>query len=238
MIDLHLHLLPAVDDGPPTLDVSEAMVVAASSLGFDRLVATPHLEGPLRPEFVQRVRTALADVQRIGAQHGVQVSAGWEIQLSPDVPARLERGEALTLAGSSTVLVELPFSGWPLHADRTLFEIQTVGFRVLLAHPERYVVVQQSVEKAIELVDRGVLLQVTFGSLTGLFGKPAQRVAEELLRRDAVTVLASDAHSAGSRFLSVAEGRARAIELAGAARVDQETALRNCLRGRGYALIR
>ena len=146
---------------------------------------------------------------------------GYEIQLAPDLPRRLANGEQSTLAGSETVLVELPFAGWPNFAEQTLFDLQALGVRVLLAHPERYSAVQADIAKVLDLVDRGVMLQVTTGSLAGLFGKSAQRIAEELLQEDAATVLASDAHSAGQRFVSVADGLKRAEQLIGGGRTRQ-----------------
>lgn len=225
MIDLHLHLLPAVDDGAASLDVSVAMLDLAARLGYTRLVATPHLDGLLTADYGAKVRAALVAVRAAGAQRGIPVTvdAGFEIQLSPDLPQRLAGGEPSTLAGSKTVLVELPFSGWPNFTEQTLFSVQTLGFTPLLAHPERYTAVQSDIDRALGLVDRGVLLQLTTGSLAGLFGKAAQRTAEHLLREDAAAVLASDAHSDGRRFVAVADGLRRAVELVGERRVRQLT---------------
>jgi protein-tyrosine phosphatase len=223
MIDLHLHLLPAVDDGAASIDISLAMLDLADDLGFTTLVATPHLDGALRSTYESKVRHALATLIEAATQHGsmIAIELGFEIQLAPDLPARLAAGERSCLAGSETVLVELPFAGWPNFAEQTLFDLQTLGARPLLAHPERYSAVQSDIGKALDVVERGVMLQVTIGSLVGLFGKPAQRIAEQLLREDAATVLASDAHSAGQRFVSVADGLARAEQLIGPGRARQ-----------------
>ncbi|MCC6792833.1 MAG: hypothetical protein IT336_14175 [Thermomicrobiales bacterium] len=221
MIDLHLHLLPAVDDGAASIDVSTEMLRRAESFGFTSLIATPHLDGPLTSSYEGTVRHALSEVRAAGAEIPVSIELGYEIQLSPDLPARLHRGERSRLADSTTVLVELPFAGWPLFAEQTLFDLQTMGLRPLLAHPERYAAVQAEPEKALDLVDRGVLLQVTLGSLVGLFGKHAQKTAELLVREGATTVLASDAHSAGQRFVAVGDGLKRAEELVGAELVRQ-----------------
>ena len=221
MIDLHLHLLPGIDDGASSMSVTRDMLSLAKELGFTRLVATPHLDGPLDPSYRAKAAALLAEVRETGTSYGISVEQGYEIQLDPGLSHRLSAGAPVTLAGSQTVLVELPFSGWPHHAEHTLFELQAAGFRPLLAHPERYSAVQADIEKAIELAERGVMLQITFSSLSGLFGRNAQRTAEELLRRNLVTVLASDAHGAGRRMLGVKEGIARANELVGSERLDQ-----------------
>jgi len=221
MIDLHLHLLPGVDDGAATLDVSRSMLERAESFGFTSLVATPHLDGALTPAYERSVRSSMSTLLTVARDYPISIELGYEIQLAPDLPARLEAGERCRLGDSTAVLVELPFAGWPLFTEQTLFEVQAIGFRPLLAHPERYAAVQAEPEKAIELAERGVLLQVTIGSLVGLFGKTAQRVAEFLLRENAATVLASDAHSAGQRYMCVADGLARATALIGTARLRQ-----------------
>jgi protein-tyrosine phosphatase len=221
MIDLHLHLLPAIDDGAASLDVSLEMLNRAESFGFNSLIATPHLNGPLTAQYDAKVRQALTEVRNAADGTPITIDLGFEILLSPDLPARLSKGERSRLADSTTVLVELPFVGWPLFTEQTLFDVQTLGLRALLAHPERYSAVQSEPEKALELAERGVLMQVTLGSLVGLFGKPAQKIAELLLREGAATVLASDAHSAGQRFMAVGDGLHRAEDLIGPARVRQ-----------------
>ena len=223
MIDLHLHLLPAIDDGASSLDVSVAMLERASHLNYSTLVATPHLDGPLTVEFESKVRAALSQVLSAAKGMPIAIELGYEIMLSPDIPARLAAGERSRIAGSTTVLVEIPFVGWPIYTEQTLFDIQMQGLRPLLAHPERYVAAQVEPEKVLTLAERGVLLQVTLGSLVGLFGKPAQRLAELLLREGAVTILATDAHSAGHRFTAVEEGLKQAEALVGPEIVRQLT---------------
>lgn len=221
MIDLHIHLLHSVDDGAPDLSASLAMISRARELGFGRLVATPHLDGWLSPAYRTLVEERLAELVPHAAEMGVEVLAGYEHKLAPDLASRLLAGEASTLGGSSAVLVELPFHGWPLYTDQALFDLLSAGYRPVMAHPERYSAVQENPELAIELAERGIPLQLTFGSITGLFGKGAKRVSEILMERDAVTVLASDAHSAGQRYVAVSQGRQRAEDLMGVERVRQ-----------------
>jgi protein-tyrosine phosphatase len=221
MIDVHIHVLPGVDDGAATPEIAREMLVRAKALGFTTLVATPHLDGPLTPGYRARIEEAAAAIDPIAKELGLSLALGFENLLTPDLPRRLECGEPVTLGGSRTILVELPFSGWPLHTEQALFAIQAAGYRPLLAHPERYATLQEDLDRALALAERGVLLQVTIGSLAGLFGRHAQRVAEDLLLNDAVTVLATDAHSAGQRIDTVTRGLARARQLVGRARVEQ-----------------
>ena len=210
MIDLHLHLLPAIDDGARDLGVSRAMLARLSDLGYRRVVATPHLVEPLQDRYATAVHMALDDVREVAKDYGVAVDLGFEHVLVPGLAERLEAGEASTLAGSRAVLVELPFVGWPQHAESSLFALQLAGYTPVLAHPERYVAVQQDRELALAVAERGVVLQLTLASFAGVFGKPVQRTAQDLLResveRGTPVVLATDAHSDGQRLVRVDAG--------------------------------
>lgn len=223
MLDLHLHILANVDDGPASRDESAAMVQLAASLGYKRLVATPHLLEPLNADYVDRVIDEREWLTSLAAESGIAMEAGFEVRVSPDIGARLESLEPITLAGSKTVLIELPFVGWPTYTEQALFDVTSAGFRPLLAHPERYAAALENPSLIYTLHERGVLMQLTTGSLAGLFGKRSREVAEQFLRDGIVDVLASDAHSAGRRFVSVGEGLARANELVGSRRVAQLT---------------
>ena len=221
MIDLHLHLLPGVDDGAASPEETRGMLARARALGFSVLVATPHLPAHLDAPYRERVAAALALTRELAAAERVEVRQGFEVRLTPDLPRRLADGEPITLGGSNAVLVDLPFGGWPHHVDATLFAVQTAGFRPVLAHPERYTAVQDEPARALRLAERGVLLQINLGSLHGLFGKSAQRTAEALLRAGAVQVAATDAHSAGGRYAEVPRALARLTELLGEAGRDR-----------------
>jgi protein-tyrosine phosphatase len=223
MIDLHTHVLPHVDDGAATPEESRRMLRRWSELGFDRVVATPHLFGSEPPEYrvaIDAGHTAIAP--EVGALM-VAVERGFEIMLDPGIPDRLSAGEPLTLAGSRSVLVELPFSQWPAFTEETLFAIQLAGFQPVLAHPERYDAVQANPRLALELAGRGVVLQITYASLAGTLGRGPRRTAELLLASDGPQVLASDAHSAGQRLAAIPDGLERAIAIVGTERVGQLT---------------
>ncbi|MGH2562701.1 MAG: tyrosine-protein phosphatase [Thermomicrobiales bacterium] len=223
VIDTHMHLLPGIDDGAASMEVAREMIARAREVGFRTLVATPHLGDPLAPAEQRRVDNALEKVQDLAAAVGIEVGLGFEIMLSPNLPARLADGEPVTMAGSRAVLVELPFTAWPHFAEQTLFALQLDGYRPVLAHPERYLAVQQDPERAMALAGRGVLLQVTIGSLVGLFGRAGRQTAEALVLSGAAQLVATDAHSAGRRFVAAVEGLARLRELVGEERAAQLT---------------
>jgi protein-tyrosine phosphatase len=200
VIDLHCHILPGLDDGPATPEAAVAMARAAVAAGTRAIATTCHVNHVfgLGPAELAGARAALAE--RLAAE-GVELEllAGGEI-----APERLphlddEALRALALGGGPYLLLECPLSPTGAALDMMVADLQRRGFGVLLAHPERSPGLMREPARLAALVERGALAQVTTGSLTGGFGEPVRRVAEEMVRRGLVHVLASDAHDAVHR---------------------------------------
>lgn len=204
MIDLHNHILPAVDDG--AADIAESLAIARQFVaeGVGRVAATPHYD-PLRRggptatevgELVGTLRAALAD-----ARVPLEIDVGHELLLTPEAVDLLQTGTVSPLGRTRFVLVEVSLSALerPLYLDDTLFRLQIDGFRPILAHPERYAFVQRDPASVDNLVSRGVVLQLTAPALLGEYGRTVRRTATELLQRAAYSVAASDRHHPGPK---------------------------------------
>jgi protein-tyrosine phosphatase len=211
MIDLHSHVLPGVDDGAPTLEVSLAILRAAASDGIEQLAATPHVRDdyPTPPETMERL---VAEVNDAAADLGVRVLPGGELavahaaRLDDDTLARFGLG-----GNPRVVLLETPYRGWALDIGTVVFDLQARGFSVVLAHPERNPEVQERPKLLEPLVAQGVLVQLTAASVLGRMGDRARRASKELLDLDFAHLLASDAHAPEVRAL----GMASAVEALG-----------------------
>ncbi len=220
-VDLHLHVLPNVDDGPSRIDECEAMFGFFAQLGVRRVAATPHLRGKLDDRERESVERGLEAIAPLSLHYGVSVTPAFEVLLTADVPQRLADGEPIGYAGTNAVLVELPFEFWPEQSAELLFEIQTVEFQPVLAHPERYVMAQQEPKRVLELADRGVIMQVTYASLAGVNGRSARSLAEQIIRDCPKVILATDAHGNGTRLRAFEAGLARATETVGTVKAAQ-----------------
>lgn len=215
MIDLHCHVLPEVDDGAISLEVSRKMLSASRAAGFRTVLATPHLLEPLTPDYAQLVHRAFEQVEPIAHDLGIELVQGFEVKFTPDLPTRLATGEAITLGAGRAVLVDFWLTEWPTSVSDVLFAIQVSGHQPVLAHPERYPHIQRDPRRGLQLAGRGIAMQVTIGSLVGVFGRRARRAAEELLALGAVHLVATDAHSLGSRIEAVPAGLRRLEQLVG-----------------------
>lgn len=201
MFDLHNHLLPAIDDGAKDWDMAMAMARMAYEDGIRGMVFTPHNSAwwsryfqdkivPLANEFQQRINDKGWELE---------VGAGAEVYVELDILKRLKDGRAAPLNGSRYLLVELGFTTWPLYVDDIMFQLQASGYTPVLAHPERYAAVMEKPQLMQALAERGVIGQVTSGSLEGKFGSHAQKTAMLLLERNWAHYIATDAHELVNR---------------------------------------
>jgi protein-tyrosine phosphatase len=202
MIDLHSHILPQMDDGAQSMDEAIAMAELYVQNGVTHVAATPHLEHLEEPEaFYRRRDHRLEQLRAALAARGLplQVLPGAEVLLSGELFYAGNLKPA-ALAGSPYLLVEFGFG--PLRPTQLLAcleELRQRGFVPVVAHPERYAVLQRDPWLARDWCDAGALLQVNAPSLAG-FGAPAEaRLACTLAELGLAHVLAGDAHSARRR---------------------------------------
>lgn len=223
MYDLHSHILPGLDDGPKAIDDTMAMARVAAQQGTRVMVCTPHRKDVGENSSVDHVRELVAGINRDLEGEGVALEflVGMENHLDLDLPADLAAGKALPLNGTRYCLVELPFFGRPNYLEDVLFQIQLQGITPVLAHPERIEAVQNDVGLLAKFVERGMLSQVTAGSVVGHFGKKVRTITHSMLRQRLVHILASDTHfPAGPRSPELREGVEAAASIVGEAEAE------------------
>jgi protein-tyrosine phosphatase len=206
VIDLHAHLLPDVDDGPASLDESMAILRAAAAAGTRTIAATPHVNGryPTDRRTMAEKLTALRDAVE-AAGIAIEVVSGAEIALDQLSTISTEDLSGFGLGGSSSVLIELPFLGWPLDLIGALRDLHDAGLRPVLAHPERNDEIQRFPARLEPIVADGVLIQVTAPSINGWHGPGAARAAWELLELGVAHLIASDIHGTYGHGYGLAE---------------------------------
>jgi protein-tyrosine phosphatase len=219
VIDLHCHVLPGIDDGPPTIEDSLTLARAAAAAGTRTLVATAHVswEYPNRADTIAR---AVHELNSRLSEAGValEIRAGAEIamtRLPETAPDELSR---LTLGGGRWLLVEPPFTQVATGLDILIADLQDRGYRVVLAHPERCPAFHDNRSMLEALVHSGVLASVTAGSLDGRFGSAIRRFSLDLMRDGLVQNVASDAHDHSRRPPTIAAELDRAGSPAGSRR--------------------
>lgn len=188
MIDVHTHLLPGVDDGSPSVEVSLPVLERFASDGVEVVICTPHLDASHAEHAPHDRHAEILRELRARAPLSPELRLGWEIML--DAPGLDLRDRRLGLGGSTAVLVEFPRMTVPPNASEELFRLRMSGVVPVLAHPERYwgctpdqVEEWRRVGAAIQMDVAGVFASGSLGAL-----------AASLLERGLVDLFASDTH--------------------------------------------
>ena len=209
MIDLHVHILPGMDDGADTMDESMEMAELALDSGVEALVVTPHsnqkgrFESYMSPELIQVYKEFCYKLDR--EQIPLKIYFGMEIFASDDMAAKIKNRQLVGLNAGDTYLIEFPFDAEPEWIGERLEDVLDLKKRPLIAHPERYFCVQDYPELVYEWVRMGCLSQLNKGSMLGRFGRNVQRAANILLDNGLVSCVASDAHSSFRRTTYMAD---------------------------------
>lgn len=196
LVEVHSHLIPAVDDGSRTQAESIAIARECVARGYNRLVCTPHIWPDLPHNNLPAIRKAVADLQLQLDDAGValRLYVGGEINLregltevAPDsLPTYADRG--------THVLVDAWIWKWETWLTPTIRHLQQGGRTVILAHPERLGLIQDHPSQIKRFQDHGVLFQGNLYCFADAPGQPTREVAERMLDAGQYFMLGGDLH--------------------------------------------
>lgn len=196
-IDIHSHILPDVDDGAEDMRMSLCMLKIAVRNGIRKIILTPHNKPGRHNEDSENIAMMVARLQRfcVECKFPVQLYTGNELYYRSDLSDRIALGKAMTLADSSYILVEFnPMDDYD-YIRHGLYQLMTEGYRVILAHAERYDSLQNRIERLQELIDMGIYIQLNADSIMGDNGYQTKKFTRLLLKNKMVHFIATDAHN-------------------------------------------
>lgn len=197
MIDIHSHLLYAVDDGSKTIEESVTIIKKLNEFGITDIILTPHYIEESNYNSPKKDNIKLLNkLKKIIRENNINTNLylGNEIYINYNIEELLKNNIISSLNDTEYLLIELPMTGeYEGYID--IFEdLIAKGYKVILAHPERYYSFQNNFDKIYELEAIGVYFQSNLESIIGSYGKSAIKTIKRLLKEKKVSFLASDTH--------------------------------------------
>lgn len=195
-VDIHSHLLPGLDDGVATLEEAEQIIRSFRELGYTHIITTPHVMSDAYRNTREGILASLETLREHlrSRDLGMRISAAAEYYLDEVLFRMVETDQPLLTFGEKYVLFETNFITEPFNLKEFIFLATTKGYKLILAHPERYLYLQNNLAKVQDLLDRGVMMQLNISSITGYYSKPVQQMAFKLIDNGMIHWLGSDCH--------------------------------------------
>ena len=217
MIDFHNHFLPDADDGPKSLDETIHMLRSANSQGIKEIVQTVHYQHPKmegRNVDYNFLRDRIEQVQNIINQENLNIKLhlSAEVFYLPNLVGLL-KNPLVTIGNGKYMLIEFQSNIYPSGYEQEMFELQRNGVTPIIAHPERYRFIQNDIEIIKLWIERGYVIQVDCGSVLGQFGKRASITCMDMIDKNYIHLIGSDAHNARGRNFSLQESYDRLSNL-------------------------
>jgi protein-tyrosine phosphatase len=214
VVDIHSHILPEVDDGPKSWDVSVAMCRTAAADGITHMVATPHANDRYHYDR-EYLRGLVAHLQQLVGD-SPKLLLGCDFHLSYDnLQDAYANPTRYVIEGTRYLLVEFSNYAVPEQTSDSFFKLGDCGITPVITHPERNPILRESPQRVMEWAEQGAVVQVTGSALTGFWGERTRRAAEWLIEHQAVHVLATDAHDTVKRVPILSTAREAVSEICG-----------------------
>lgn len=211
--DIHSHLIPGIDDGAPDMQTAISLIRGMASLGFKKIITTPHIMWEMYPNKADDILNRLSEVKEVLIKEKIEVTieAAAEYFLDEHTKKMVEGKEKLLTISGNMVLVEFSMASAPLDLKEILFEMQLQGYQPVIAHPERYTYNERNKAFFDELKAAGYLFQLNLLSLAGFYGKGSLELANYFIKKEYYDLAGTDLHSL--RHLEVLKNPAITIQI-------------------------
>jgi len=193
--DMHSHFIAGIDDGSPDIPTSIELIKKMQELGYQKIITTPHVMHDFYRNSPETILSGLDQIKRelINQSIDIEVLAAAEYYIDYDFESKVVAGEKFLTMGDQQILIETSFISAPPNFGEIIFKLQLAGYKVILAHPERYGFM--SFEELNTYKTRSVSLQLNLLSLLGYYGKEPMQMAHKLIDHNLVDYVGTDCHN-------------------------------------------
>ncbi len=221
--DMHCHLLYGVDDGPKEMETSLRLLRQEYDAGVRTAYLTPHYRKKMFETSAESIRANFEALQAQAKQELPELTLrlGCEIHVSMDVAEEIKGGRCATMGGTEFVLLEFPEAAEKKYILERCHAVMNRGFAPIVAHAERCVAIRKDMELLRRLVDMGIYIQMSAGSIIGEDGFFWKQFCKKAMQQDLVHFVGSDAHGLNDRKVNIGKCAAYIEKLMGADYRDQ-----------------
>lgn len=209
MIDTHCHILP-VDDGAKDMEESIKMARVAQKDGIKKIINTTHFNPEFEYPKGKILLDKISELNDILKKENIDIEVfpGNELYYNEALIKDIEKNniEFYTLNNSKYILLEFSPSRFPKKLDEVVYEFSIKGYKVILAHVERYKELQEEPEIIDKAIQEGAYVQVNVSSVLKKGPKIVNSLCEKLLKEGKVHIVASDAHGFDKRRPMLKDG--------------------------------
>lgn len=195
-VDIHSHVLPGLDDGAETFEDSVTLIKKLNELGYKKLIATPHIMSGAYNNSPETIIPQLENLKQVIKENNIaiELEAAAEYYVDDHFINLLDQQKPILSFGNNYVLIETGFLNEPVFLKQAIFKLCAQGYKPVLAHPERYIYLQNNFKAAEEVISRGAVLQLNLNSLSNYYSKSANVIAERLIEKKMITFAGTDCH--------------------------------------------
>lgn len=198
-IDIHNHILYGIDDGSKSLEESIEILKQYKEMGFKDIVLTPHyIENSNYTTNNKEKQNLLKTLKN--KIKGINLYLGNEVFINNNLEELLNQQEISTINNSRYLLIEFPMNQKLKTITNTIYELKIKGIIPIIAHPERYKYVKKDITIVDEWIEEGALLQANYGSIVGVYGRKTKKTLKKLLKKNKISILATDIHYPNSEI--------------------------------------
>jgi tyrosine-protein phosphatase YwqE len=194
-VDIHSHLIPAIDDGAKDMERSIELILSLKEMGYKKLITTPHVSDMFLNSSSD-ILNSYTNLKRelIKREIGIEIEVAAEYYADETFEKLLSEGDILTFGKEKYLLFELSYFTSPQDLESLVYDIKLAGYTPVLAHPERYVYLHNNISKYQNIKDMGVLFQINLVSIESYYSEEVMKTVKELILNGMVDFIGSDTH--------------------------------------------
>jgi len=194
-VDIHSHLIPAIDDGAKDMERSIELILSLKEMGYKKLITTPHVSDM----FLNSSEDILKAYDNLKSELGkksidIDIEVAAEYYADENFEKLLNQRDILTFGKEKYLLFELSYFTAPQDLESLVYEIKLAGYTPVLAHPERYVYLHGDIEKYQNIKNMGVLFQINLVSIENYYSEEVTKTVKALILNGMVDFIGSDTH--------------------------------------------